>query len=201
MTHIGLESALVALAFLALGRLPEPYASYALVAAMLYTPLLLKAPIESFRPTDPAAARRWAWISVGFLLAFSLTMVAYAMGYLQHSWQSPDWQRLASYSGSTLLSAAIPEEWFFRGFVLARWQPALAVPRPWWRPSRANMLVSALFGVAHVCVDLNPARMIVAIPSLWYGAMAEQGAGLALCMTAHALSNILMYLWVSGFGF
>ena len=194
-----LESALIALVFLGLGRVPEPWASYALVAFMLYTPLALKAPIESFRPVDPAAARRWLWAGLGILGLFSLAMCGYGMRYAGHSWQNPDMQRLVSYSATTLLSAAIPEEWFFRGFLLARWQPALDVARPWWRPSRANVLVSALFGLVHVFVDLNPARIVVAIPSLWYGAMAEQGAGLALCMLMHALSNVLMYLWLTAF--
>ena len=89
---------------------------------------------------------------------------------------------------------AIPEETFFRGYLmrrLARWRPERDLGR-FLHVSRANLLASATFAAAHFVIGFHPARLAVFFPSLLFGRLAERTGGLAASVTLHVLSNLMM---------
>lgn len=95
-----------------------------------------------------------------------------------------------------IVLVAIPEETYFRGYLQRRF--ALRWPeqerRGFFHLSRANLLTSAIFALAHVVIGFQPGRLAVFFPSLLFGRLAERTGGLAASVTLHMLSNLMMHL-------
>jgi membrane protease YdiL (CAAX protease family) len=112
----------------------------------------------------------------------------------------PDFALLAL---SQLVVVAIPEELFFRGYLMERLERV-------WPPTRrlfgakvgwALLVSSALFAVGHVAVIPNPQRLAVFFPALLFGWMRARTGSIAAGALYHALCNILAdTLHVSYFG-
>ena len=190
--------------FAVAGRLPSQYASLLMVAVMLYGPLALRA--QWWLPVRADRVRAWAAISVVVLLGYGSIMAMYSH-WRGQTWLWPHpalpWSDIGRYALMTTVSAAIPEEFFFRGFLLQRWQTETerSAPRPWWRPSSANVKIALVFALVHVVADFNIRRLEVFFPALWYGAIAERGGSLPLAVVAHAMSNLAMYVALHAFGY
>jgi uncharacterized protein len=118
---------------------------------------------------------------------------------LCHHWQGlhsgglrlPDHFALTALS--QLVVVAIPEEIFFRGYLLVRLERH-------WRPTRrllgapvgiALVVASALFALGHLVVVPNPQRLAVFFPALFFGWMRGKTGSIAAGATFHALCNIL----------
>jgi len=94
---------------------------------------------------------------------------------------------------SQILVVAVPEEVFFRGYLLARFEER-------W-PSRSRFLgasvgaplvvTSVLFALGHFLVDLQPARLAVFFPALAFGWMRSRSGSIAPGAVFHALCNLL----------
>jgi membrane protease YdiL (CAAX protease family) len=94
---------------------------------------------------------------------------------------------------SQILVVAVPEEVFFRGYLMSRFEER-------W-PSRARLLGAAvglplllssvLFAVGHFLVDLAPARLAVFFPALVFGWMRSRSGSIAPGALFHALCNVL----------
>lgn len=94
---------------------------------------------------------------------------------------------------SQILVVAVPEEVFFRGYLLTRFEER-------W-PSRRRFLgaavglpllaTSALFALGHFLVDLQPARLAVFFPALAFGWMRSRSGSVAPGAVFHALCNLL----------
>lgn len=110
-----------------------------------------------------------------------------------HAWQlrlPDDFLLLAL---SQVLVVAVPEEVFFRGYLLARFEAR-------W-PSRHRFLgasvgfsllaTSILFALGHFFVDLQPARLAVFFPALAFGWMRSRTGSVAAGALFHALCNLL----------
>jgi len=102
--------------------------------------------------------------------------------------------RFALQALSALVVTAIPEEIFFRGYLLERLERV-------WPPRRrlfggrvglALVVSSALFALAHVAVIPNPVRLAVFFPSLVFGWMWSRTGSIAVGALFHAACNILM---------
>jgi uncharacterized protein len=99
-----------------------------------------------------------------------------------------------------LVVIAVPEELFFRGYLLGRleqrWPP---VRRLFGAPvGRALLVSSLLFAVGHVLVDLNPQRVAVFFPALVFGWMRARTGSIAAGAAFHALCNLyseLLHRW------
>ena len=96
-------------------------------------------------------------------------------------------------AANQVLVVALPEEVFFRGYLL----PRLEVT---WPPTRrlaaapvgtALLLASALFALGHVLVDFNPQRLAVFFPGLVFGWMRARTGSLAAGTAYHASCNLL----------
>jgi membrane protease YdiL (CAAX protease family) len=97
---------------------------------------------------------------------------------------------------SQILVVAVPEEIFFRGYLMSRFEER-------W-PSRRRLLGAAvgwpllvsslLFAAGHFLVDLNPTRLAVVFPALVFGWMRSRSGSIAPAAIFHALCNVLSEL-------
>ena len=94
---------------------------------------------------------------------------------------------------SQLVVVAIPEELFFRGYLMERLERV-------WPPTRhlfgapvglALVASSALFARGHLLVIPNPQRLAVFFPALVFGWMRARTGSIAAGATFHALCNIV----------
>jgi membrane protease YdiL (CAAX protease family) len=96
-------------------------------------------------------------------------------------------------AASYLIVTAIPEEVFFRGYLMERlervWPPTRAVlgAKVGW----ALIVSSVLFAVSHVAVIPNPQRLAVFFPALLFGWMRARTGSIAAGALFHALCNLL----------
>lgn len=104
---------------------------------------------------------------------------------------------------SHLLVVAVPEEFFYRGYVMGRLDDIF--------PGRIDLLgarvgvslplQAALFAVGHFLIDLNPARLAVFFPALAFGWLRARRGTIAAGVLFHAASNIFMDFLTTGYGF
>jgi uncharacterized protein len=100
--------------------------------------------------------------------------------------------RFAVLALSQLAVVAVPEELFFRGYLMERlervWPPT---HRLLGAPVGAALVVSsALFALGHVVVVPNPQRLAVFFPALVFGWMRARTGSIAAGATFHALCNV-----------
>lgn len=93
-----------------------------------------------------------------------------------------------------LLVVAIPEEVFYRGYLLGRLEEALPARRTLWGVpvGQALILHAVLFGLGHFLVDLNPLRLGVAVPALAFAFLRHKGGSIVAPVIFHASANIFM---------
>jgi membrane protease YdiL (CAAX protease family) len=148
-----------------------PGRDYVLIGLMLFLPLLDR----GWRvPALPRSPRHYLVWSV--LLIIGLTLLA-----LQPS--------AAPFALVTLVTAAIPEEWFFRTYFMTRLGQG----------SRANFITSLLFSLMHGLTRGWTAGVLVFLPSLFYGWLYQRARDLPLLVLVHALSNLVYVLFLAGF--
>jgi membrane protease YdiL (CAAX protease family) len=101
--------------------------------------------------------------------------------------------RFALLALSQLVVVAIPEELFFRGYLMERLEKV-------WPPTRrlfgapvgvALLGSSALFALGHLLVIPNPQRLAVFFPALVFGWMRARTGSIAAGAVFHALCNIV----------
>jgi membrane protease YdiL (CAAX protease family) len=96
-------------------------------------------------------------------------------------------------AANQILVVAVPEEVFFRGYLLQRLEAIWpARRRVLGAPVGLAWLLSAvLFALGHVLVDFNPQRLAVFFPALVFGWMRARTGSLAAGAIFHALCNLL----------
>lgn len=100
---------------------------------------------------------------------------------------------------SQLILVALPEEWFYRGYLQQRFDNAFGTP---WRILGANLgwgwlLASVCFALGHLVLDARPERLAVFFPSLLFGYMKARTGSVFAPTLFHALSNV----WIQGLGY
>lgn len=100
------------------------------------------------------------------------------------------WQLAAA----ELLVVALPEEFFFRGFLLGRLAEIWPARRRFLgAPVGLALIVSsALFALSHLAVQGNPATLAVFFPALLFGWMRARTGSILAPTFFHALCNLLM---------
>jgi membrane protease YdiL (CAAX protease family) len=91
-----------------------------------------------------------------------------------------------------LLSAAIPEEWFFRGYL----------QKKYGNNFRAIFAVSFLFALMHYLVqesEVSLLSLLVFIPSVLFGLVYKITGDMIVVVMLHALSNLLYYLYFADY--
>lgn len=100
------------------------------------------------------------------------------------------WQPSAApFAMMTLLTAAVPEEWFFRAYFMTR------LGHGW----RANLVASLLFSLLHGLTQGWPAAVRVFLPSLFFGWLYQRTLDLPLLILAHTLSNLIFVIFLAQF--
>jgi uncharacterized protein len=94
---------------------------------------------------------------------------------------------------SQILVVAVPEEVFFRGYLLARFEERWPSHRRFLGATvgRPLLLSSVLFALGHFLVDLQPVRLAVVFPALAFGWMRSRSGSIAPGAVFHALCNLL----------
>lgn len=101
-----------------------------------------------------------------------------------------------------IVLVALPEEWFYRGYLQARLQEAFGQP---WRVLGADLgwgwlLSSGLFALGHLVLDARPERLAVFFPSLLFGWLRARTGSVLASTLFHAICNVvaqvLGYLYV-----
>lgn len=96
-------------------------------------------------------------------------------------------------AANQVLVVALPEEMFFRGYLLGRLEEVWPPDRRLFGAPVGGALVAsaALFALGHFLVDFNPARLAVFFPGLVFGWMRARTGSIAAGTAYHALCNLL----------
>lgn len=94
---------------------------------------------------------------------------------------------------SQLLVVAVPEEIFFRAYLMSRFEARWPSRRRLWGGAVGwpLLLSSLLFAFGHFVIDLAPARLAVFFPALVFGWMRNRSGSIAPAALFHALCNVL----------
>jgi uncharacterized protein len=111
------------------------------------------------------------------------------------SWRRARWRLPPSFAQmvlAQLVVVALPEEYFFRGYLQSRLEVC-------W-PSKRRLLgapigpslvgASVLFALGHLLVDFNPLRLAVFFPGLVFGWMRQASGSILAGVLFHAASNL-----------
>ena len=111
------------------------------------------------------------------------------------SWRRARWRLPPGFAQMVLAQVvvvALPEEYFFRGYLQSRLEVC-------W-PSRRRLLgaavgpslvwASTLFALGHLLVDFNPLRLAVFFPGLLFGWMRQATGSILAGVLFHAASNL-----------
>jgi membrane protease YdiL (CAAX protease family) len=151
----------------------EPLRTYALTGLLLFFPLLDRRWRLPAIPRDPANYAAWS----GLILTAAVLLL----------WRP---QHL-EFALSTLLTAALPEEWFFRAYFMTRLQETRC-KHPWC----ANIITTIVFCGLHGLTRGWMVGLSVLVPSLFYGWLYQRTRDLPLLVLVHALSNLMFILFL-----
>jgi membrane protease YdiL (CAAX protease family) len=103
-----------------------------------------------------------------------------------------DW-RYAWLVVSQLGVVALPEEFFFRGYVQTKLERVWPPRRRVWGGGLglALIITSVMFALGHVLVDFNPMRFAVFFPSLLFGWLRGASGTIVAPVLMHAGANLL----------
>ena len=102
-----------------------------------------------------------------------------------------------------VLLIAIPEEFFYRGYLQGTLERALEgrIDSPRRRTAAAILVTSVLFGLGHYLVDFDPQRLAVFFPAVLFGYMRVRTGSIGAAVLFHAASNVVVdllsrsYVW------
>lgn len=141
---------------------------------------------------------------VGFVLFYQFICADHALAVLA----PPTWcTRYIGWSGlfhprapadfllgtvNQLIVVALPEELFFRGYLLGLLEAALPPRRRLWGGGvgRALLLSAVLFALGHFLVDFDARRLATFFPGLLFGWMRSATGNIAAGTFVHAAANL-----------
>jgi len=88
---------------------------------------------------------------------------------------------LLEFALSTLLFAAIPEEWFFRAYLMTRLGKGV----------KANLIASICFSCLHFITKGWVSALLVFLPSLFFGWVYQKQNDIIFLVFLHSLSNVV----------
>ncbi len=155
-------------------------------------------------------------VSVGVLGLFVLGYVLYFRGLCMAGWSLPPLGRTCdafhafAFPGMMtvahlflihLIAVSLPEEYFYRGFLLplVLSSPTLEKWSPRTRVALAVFIQAVFFSIGHAFVDFNPLRAAVFFPGLLFGAMMIRSQGLWAPILFHAAANVVSETIERGF--
>jgi membrane protease YdiL (CAAX protease family) len=163
--------------------------------------LLEPAPLNQ-RALVRSAARAAAWafgIWVLVLVPFVIGFRFYWRVRGPFHWQLPP--RIIDDALGQILVIALPEEAFYRGYLMTALDDAWGTP---WKVAGAKLgfglvVSSALFAVGHLLTEPNAQRLAVFFPALLFGWLRARTGGIGAALLFHALCNLLAEVVTRGF--
>ena len=153
--------------------------SFPLIAALLFLPFL---DIHWKLPTFSVTR-----IKVILWLACLLVIVAIALVYQDYFY----------YAWIMLFLVALPEEWFFRGYLLKRLSLINNISIAQNSYLIANIFSSIAFSLLHALTRGLPVAIEVFLPSLFFGWLYQKTNDLILCIFIHTISNLMFVLFLN----
>lgn len=94
---------------------------------------------------------------------------------------------------------ALPEEFFFRGYLQTQLAKVFTARRQWWGAALGWHIpvTAALFAVMHSLVSIQWWHFAIFFPGLLFGFLKARSPGLLAPILMHALCNLLMQ-WMQG---
>ncbi len=204
-SYLGIVAGIAITAHLLPGFLRE-YAYSVVLAAMVYLPVWRTVKYKNPEALSSYAIHLKGWHKeIGYALMWALLVFPpYIIGY--HFWHTqaysesfafawPEKLLLLTFIEQTLF-IALPEEFFYRGWMLSvfskRWP---AKRRLWGAPfGKAVLFCSLLFALGHLAAIPAPFRLAVFFPSLLFCWMRLKRGSLIAPIFFHGLSNALAAL-------
>jgi hypothetical protein len=106
-----------------------------------------------------------------------------------------DWE-LAKLTFFQIIVVALPEELFFRGFLLNLLEKAFPPRRRIWGGGigKALVIAAALFAITHVLVMFDPRRLAVFFPALLFGWMYSATRSILAGVIFHTAANMFIHI-------
>lgn len=152
----------------------EPLRTLVLVGIMLFFPLIDR----EWQP--PALPRKTGHVIAWAVLALMIGALVLAE------------PRYLTAAASSLLIAALPEEWFFRAYFQGTLES-----RTRFRGLQSILITSLLFSLIHGLSRDWTTAVLVFVPSLVYGWLYQRTRDLPMLVFVHALSNIVYVMYLS----
>jgi len=157
-----------------------------LISLMLFLPLLDKSWGYPELIMNPVNLTRWGFVTI--------TGIALLANHPAH----------ITAGISTLVFAALPEEWFFRAYFLQQLGKVSHIntffrykkTNKTYVPLAANLLTSALFSLLHTPTQ-GWFALTIFFPSLFYGWVYQRSKDIVLVILLHALSNIVFFIYIA----
>lgn len=199
-TSILLTLVITAVAF-SLNYFRSPFRYYLFPAVLILLPLLSD---RTFRPADllkPSAKglKLFLFVSIAVILLYPFLFFFYWTGLKNGHAVFPESAEIIKAAGKGLVAvavAAIPEEFFFRGYLQEH--AFSQFNKKFFKIiTLKNLFTSILFGAVHAAAFLDITRASTFFPSLLFGLFTEKSEGrIFYSISFHVISNILAFvLW------
>jgi len=187
----------------------QEYAYSIILAAMVWLPVTRadrrRWPLAvygiTFANWKPAVKTALLWMAILFpLFILGNHLWRAVVFHKTFAFALPD-RNLAYLAVEQVLFIALPEEFFYRGFL----QSAFARRWPNGRRlfggdfGKAVWLASLLFAIAHLAAIPAPFRLAVFFPSLWFGWLRSKTDSLVAPILVHGLSNVLQAFLIASY--
>jgi hypothetical protein len=157
---------------------------------------------------DPGRIARAALGALGWAGLFALvTFPPFRYGYpyfvpIRHAFALRLPPSLFDEVAGQLVVIALPEEAFFRGYLMTALDRAWA---PRWRVLGAMLgpglfVSAAIFALGHYLTIRNPARLAVFFPALLFGWLRARTGGVGAAVVFHAACNLFSAMLGRGYG-
>ena len=170
-------------------------------AALFILPILFD---RTFRPKklflpSKEGLKLFLLVTLATLVFYPPLFFAYNLGFMHRALANPTSKELLNAVTKGLIAiavAAIPEEFFFRGYIQEHVFAGFdkKIPKI---ISLKNLFTSLLFGLVHALAFLDITRAATFFPSLLFGLFTEKSRGrIFYSISYHVVSNILAFiLW------
>ncbi|HNW82553.1 MAG TPA: CPBP family intramembrane metalloprotease [bacterium] len=178
-----------------------PVRYYAFPAVLIFLPLILDrtfSPANLLKPSIKGF-RLFFSVSIAVVLIYPVLFFFYWINLKHYQFAIPDTSEIfkAVTKGIAAVAvAAIPEEFFFRGYVQEH--AFSQFNKKFFKIiTLKNLFTSLLFGAVHAIAFLDITRASTFFPSLLFGLFTEKSEGrIFYSISFHVISNILAFvLW------
>ncbi len=137
------------------------------------------------------------YLAIILIIVFPLFFLGnhiYQIFILHHNFRIFFREGIILYLLTNLLTAAIPEEMFFRGYIQVQLSRVYNSKKIFKYISISNLLTSFFFALGHFFINPHPERLAVFFPSLLFGLLRELRGNIYPSIFLHWISNVIMYI-------